>query len=405
MKCPKCHYLSFDPEPRCRNCGYTLTLDEDLSFKTTTPDGPLADLELKPPVRDVAEDRTGPPSARRPVAEPGSRRPRTSLPGPFDSDDFPSEADLPLRETRADGEAPRAKARSADAADSVTRPRPADAGASDEPSGAVERPSAPRIDAPRPRPAARVAPPTTELPLFVKGTTSDAPAPETAPVEPVAAPADNAVPEPPRPAPVVAPPVPPARPPRPVERAAPVVAPPVPARGPSPRLGPLDRDLLDGLQRIEAFEQQDAARQARTENTPGPLKRLLAASADGGLFAGLTAGLLWMTLRWCDLPWSAMRAIPVLPFGLFVVVIAVGYLVLFTTASGQTLGKMLAGIRVVDAGGAGTEEAPVTARQAIYRGLATVPSLLLFGAGFVPALFGDERAFHDRLAQTRVVRT
>ena len=24
MKCPKCHYLSFEPEPRCRNCGYDL---------------------------------------------------------------------------------------------------------------------------------------------------------------------------------------------------------------------------------------------------------------------------------------------------------------------------------------------------------------------------------------------
>ena len=37
MKCPKCHYLSFEPEPRCRNCGYDLSLsppaDLDLQIK------------------------------------------------------------------------------------------------------------------------------------------------------------------------------------------------------------------------------------------------------------------------------------------------------------------------------------------------------------------------------------
>jgi len=34
----------------------------------------------------------------------------------------------------------------------------------------------------------------------------------------------------------------------------------------------------------------------------------------------------------------------------------------------------------------------------------TVPSVLALGVGFVPALVGDERALHDRLAHTRVVR-
>ena len=29
MRCPKCHYLSFEPEARCRNCGYDLALAED----------------------------------------------------------------------------------------------------------------------------------------------------------------------------------------------------------------------------------------------------------------------------------------------------------------------------------------------------------------------------------------
>ena len=27
MRCPKCHYLSFDPDPRCKNCGYDLDVE------------------------------------------------------------------------------------------------------------------------------------------------------------------------------------------------------------------------------------------------------------------------------------------------------------------------------------------------------------------------------------------
>ena len=48
MKCPKCHYLSFDPEPRCRNCGFSLSLEAaDLPMaKETAADAPL-DLELR----------------------------------------------------------------------------------------------------------------------------------------------------------------------------------------------------------------------------------------------------------------------------------------------------------------------------------------------------------------------
>ena len=50
MKCPKCHYLSFEPEPRCRNCGYDLALaDADLAmreFESEDAEAPAADLPL-----------------------------------------------------------------------------------------------------------------------------------------------------------------------------------------------------------------------------------------------------------------------------------------------------------------------------------------------------------------------
>ena len=32
MRCTKCHYLSFDPEPRCRNCGHDLSMEEGSAF-------------------------------------------------------------------------------------------------------------------------------------------------------------------------------------------------------------------------------------------------------------------------------------------------------------------------------------------------------------------------------------
>ncbi|HET9372178.1 MAG TPA: hypothetical protein VFO19_18080, partial [Vicinamibacterales bacterium] len=67
MRCPKCHYLSFEPEPRCRNCGFDLG-DEpgaDLSLRVDEPEGDaLADLSMRdaePPKRA----RSGLPPMRR----------------------------------------------------------------------------------------------------------------------------------------------------------------------------------------------------------------------------------------------------------------------------------------------------------------------------------------------------
>lgn len=386
MKCPKCHYLSFDPEPRCRNCGYTLALDQDLAISPHAgeAEGPLADLELRGAA--AASPMPVPPPApppRRtvtPAAEP-VKRARTSAPGPFDEDaasEFPSEADL----------------------SSVTAPP---AGIDVEISRA---PAGDRAVTPEPPPyrATRAQPPpaTAELPLFVKATLSEpdtpiASAPPKVAVDDAAA-GGRALAEMPA-EPIPAPPV---RRPKPAD-------PPAKVRRETSatKLGPLDRDLLEGLQRIEHFEQVHAsaeARRVRLENSAGPVKRLGAAVVDALLLAALSAGLVWITLRWCDLSWAQISVLPVVPFALFVLLIVVGYLFLFTAASGQTIGKMLTGIRVVDAGAPGTGQDPVSVRQAMYRGLAAVPSVLALGAGFVPALFGDERAFHDRLTRTRVVR-
>lgn len=75
------------------------------------------------------------------------------------------------------------------------------------------------------------------------------------------------------------------------------------------------------------------------------------------------------------------------------------YFLWFWLNGGQTLAMKTWKLRIVDAGGGRLRPA-----QALLRYLAAWPSLLLFGAGLVWALFDPERRFlHDRIAGTRIV--
>jgi uncharacterized RDD family membrane protein YckC len=56
MRCPKCEYLAFEPEDRCRNCGYDFSLAENGPTRSREPDlkiraddepGPLADFSIR----------------------------------------------------------------------------------------------------------------------------------------------------------------------------------------------------------------------------------------------------------------------------------------------------------------------------------------------------------------------
>lgn len=374
MKCPKCHYLSFDPEPRCRNCGYTLALDPDLAIRPEPArDSPLVDLTLRDASgpgaargRDEAPRPTAPPRTPASHAEP-VRRARTTMPGPFDepADASPFEGIEGLDDDRIQPAAP------------ASAPQPT-------------QPAPPPAEG---RPRRQAPPPTTELPLFVKGI-GEATAPLTASLADASG-DDPSIDLPPE----LSPPVPARREPsepRPRTRST-----------ESPRFGPLDRDLLEGLQRIEHAEQRQAAAAARRERVDDRVaasRRLGAAAVDALFLGALAAGIVSVTLRWTDLEWNQLQVLPMTPMLIFVLLVVTGYLFIFTAATGQTAGKMLTGIRVVDAGAPGDGEHRVSVRQALYRGALTVPSVLLLGAGFLPALGGDGRAIHDRLAQTRVVR-
>jgi uncharacterized RDD family membrane protein YckC len=130
--------------------------------------------------------------------------------------------------------------------------------------------------------------------------------------------------------------------------------------------------------------------------------RLLAAIVDAVILGAISGVVLYLTLRICGLSFNGVSLIPLAPFASFLLLIAGGYFTLFVAASGQTIGKMAAGLKVVPA----DSDAPrVSLGHAVLRAAAYFVSALPAGLGFLPALLGaDRRAIHDRLAATRVVK-
>lgn len=130
--------------------------------------------------------------------------------------------------------------------------------------------------------------------------------------------------------------------------------------------------------------------------------RLLAAAVDAFILGSIGLAVLYLTLKVCGLQFERAAAIPPVPFAAFLLLIAGGYLTLFTAAGGQTIGKMAAGIRVVSVDVDGLR---VPLGHSVLRATAYLASALPAGLGFLPALLAaDKRALHDRLADTRVVK-
>lgn len=134
------------------------------------------------------------------------------------------------------------------------------------------------------------------------------------------------------------------------------------------------------------------------------LPRILAAMIDLGLLIGMDLIVLRLTLRICGLQFADAAAIPVVPFAAFLVLLNGGYVAAFTAVGGQTIGKMLTGIRVVSSEEDGWTDRVRVGPSAV-RALGYLLSALPAGLGFLPVLIGTERrGVHDRLAHTRVVK-
>ncbi len=388
MKCPKCHYLSFEPAPRCRNCGFDLAMAEPaLAVALVDADAaaPSADLEFRPRRRAAAR-----------------RAPKTiGLVHPA-RDAAPSEAPEPKPESEPEpapalGLEERASTAAGDVDQQVDQDVLRDRFLQPEPVAFDDGPLRTELEPARLELQRRepVRPPNTpgELPLFVKGMPAQA-APNLDDI------ALAALSRPPRP-------------PLSVRRTMPELVRPRPASiTPPRRLGPIDDDLMADLTRVEAEEgvraRAEARAQARLEREvtgeASPQSRLAALGADWGLLAVIGGVIVWASLRVSGVGVAALGVPALVPLAAFLVLVDYGYFLLFTAAGGQTPGKMVVGIRVVDATGPSARVHPPSLRQAASRALLAAASGLLLGVGFLPALGGRRLALPDRLTRTRTVR-
>jgi uncharacterized RDD family membrane protein YckC len=135
-------------------------------------------------------------------------------------------------------------------------------------------------------------------------------------------------------------------------------------------------------------------------------RRLLSGAIDATILGAINTGVVYLTLRVVGLQMSDARILPPVPLGAFLLLLNSGYLALFTVAGGQTIGKMIARLRVVAVSeGDVRPAARVPASAAVLRAFVWLVTLALAGVGFATILFDAERrALHDRAAGTRVVK-
>jgi uncharacterized RDD family membrane protein YckC len=129
--------------------------------------------------------------------------------------------------------------------------------------------------------------------------------------------------------------------------------------------------------------------------------RVLAALIDVLLIAVVDIGVVYLTTQIVGVTLGEMTILPKVPLIAFLVVQNVSYFVFFT-ASGQTMGQMALGIKVIsDDAGASPDLSHAMVRTIMWTILA-VPA----GLGLASAILSrDHRGLHDRFSGTRVVRT
>ena len=126
--------------------------------------------------------------------------------------------------------------------------------------------------------------------------------------------------------------------------------------------------------------------------------RLLAGTVDVLLLILVDATVVALTAWTTGTSLGVEMELPMPPLLGFLVLFDFGSVIVLTAVAGQTIGKMIVGIRVV-----GSEGGQLTIGQVIARTIFCVFLVLPAGIGMVGMLFGSRRALHDRLAGTEVV--
>lgn len=129
-------------------------------------------------------------------------------------------------------------------------------------------------------------------------------------------------------------------------------------------------------------------------------ERALAAALDLALLVGLWAVVVYFASRAGRV--SLAGLLPAWPYLLgFLALLGLTYAVYFTGTTGQTLGKMVGGLRVVDTAGR-----PPGFPRACVRAVLGVLGIALAFAGLATIFFDPaRRALHDRIVRTRVIKS
>ena len=162
-------------------------------------------------------------------------------------------------------------------------------------------------------------------------------------------------------------------------------------RTPEPPMDPASDEWSLGA------EPADAARPVERPAYSG--ERARAAALDVALLTVLWAVVVYFASRAAHVELMGLR--PAWPYlAGYLAFLGLTYAGYFTGTTGQTLGKIATGLRVVDAGG----RPPGYLRAFVRAALGSV-GVLAAGAGLIPMLLDPaRRALHDRVLKTRVVK-
>lgn len=363
MKCPKCGYLGFETTDRCRNCQYDFSLaatvgEPDLALNTGARHAEsFLDFEL-PPIKRQTDSLT---------------------PAALDLDRLFGEADSSTGPSSPEGFTDSSTDKG------LEESQPAVSSIEDDPVMSLDAIELEETPLPEPtRPASREP----------VSTRSAEPAMEPLePVEPLgdALPFDDI--------PIVPPPA--ARAPLAVRRATAEV----PRNRPRTTRPVRVPELALEPEHVERSASPRASAEetvASLMETPALAARVGAGVIDLALLAAIDLGVVYLTLRVSGLrsTWDDLAVLPVIPLVGFLALMAFGYVAAFTVAGGQTIGKMVMGLRVI-----GDDGRAIDTAGGMLRALGCMLVPITLGLSYVPALVtSDHRALHDRLAGTRVVR-
>ena len=157
-----------------------------------------------------------------------------------------------------------------------------------------------------------------------------------------------------------------------------------------------DRDVP----RFESPERAASSEPFMAFGLASPGERVLSGLIDLAFVSLIQFTLFYLTTHLVAQRLVALPTSAVISMSLVGLVLAASYFLFFWSLSGQTLGKLLTGGRVVT-----TVDGPLGFRRAATRLAGTVVSVLPLGAGFFGMWTDSERrGWHDRIAGTKVVR-